>query len=92
MKNHPAFCVCLGDIIKLKQNSLILLARPAGFEPAIFGSGGRRLIHWATGAYDVVPADHRLFDSKLMSWPMIGVYLTSNAAGIKSFLEFSPNF
>ena len=23
---------------------------PAGLEPAIFASGGRRLIHWATGA------------------------------------------
>ena len=27
-----------------------LLLRPARFERAIFGSGGRRLIHWATGA------------------------------------------
>ena len=28
------------------------MARPAGIEPAIFGSGGRRLIHWATSAWD----------------------------------------
>ena len=29
----------------------IFVVRPAGFEPAIFGSGGQRLIPWATGAF-----------------------------------------